>query len=160
MMIDDVHQDVHTQPNRKRIGRGIGSGHGKTSGRGHKGAKSRSGYRRHFGRAGGQMPIARRVAKRGFNNAQFQVAIAEVNVSALSIFEAGTLVTPELMAEKGLAKGRFELVKILGNGELAVALKVAAHRFSGSAEQKITAAGGSIERLPEGPQPKSEQAGE
>lgn len=153
MMIDDVHEGVHTQPNRKRVGRGIGSGHGKTSGRGHKGAKSRSGYKRHFGRAGGQMPIMRRVAKRGFNNAQFQVAIAEVNVSALEMFEVGTVITPELLAEKGLAKGRFEVVKILGSGELTKSLKVSAHRFSASAEQKIAAAGGSVERLPEGPQP-------
>ena len=148
MMIDDVHVDVHTQPNRKRVGRGIGSGHGKTSGRGHKGAKSRSGYRRHFGRQGGQMPIARRVAKRGFNNAQFQLAIAEVNVAALAAaFPTGTNVTPELMAQKGLAKGRFEIVKILGDGEIGVALHISAHRFSASAEQKITAAGGTVERL-------------
>lgn len=151
MMIHDVHQDVHTQPNRKRVGRGIGSGHGKTSGRGHKGASSRSGYKRHFGRAGGQMPLMRRVAKRGFSNAQFQIVIAEVNVAALSAaFEAGTVVTPELMAEKGLAKGRFQIVKILGNGEIDKALTVSAHRFSASAEQKIAAAGGKVERLVEG----------
>ncbi|OYW24914.1 MAG: 50S ribosomal protein L15 [Planctomycetales bacterium 12-60-4] len=161
MMIDDVHQGVHTQPNRKRVGRGIGSGHGKTSGRGHKGASSRSGYRRHFGRAGGQMPIMRRVAKRGFNNAQFQIAIAEVNVSALdAAFAAGTVVTPELMAEKGLAKGRFEVVKILGFGEITKGLTVSAHRFSASAEQKIVAAGGKIERLPEGPAPVGPAAAE
>lgn len=151
MMIHDVHQDVHTQPNRKRVGRGIGSGHGKTSGRGHKGASSRSGYKRHFGRAGGQMPLMRRVAKRGFSNAQFQIVIAEVNVAALSAaFESGTVVTPELMAEKGLAKGRFQIVKILGNGEIDKPLTVSAHRFSASAEQKIAAAGGKVERLVEG----------
>lgn len=150
MMIHDVHQDVHTQPNRKRVGRGIGSGHGKTSGRGHKGASSRSGYKRHFGRAGGQMPLMRRVAKRGFSNAQFQIVIAEVNVAALSAaFAAGTIVTPELMAEKGLAKGRFQVVKILGNGEIDKPLTVSAHRFSASAEQKIAAAGGKVERLAE-----------
>lgn len=152
MMIHDVHEGIHTQPNRKRVGRGIGSGHGKTSGRGHKGAKSRSGYKRHFGRAGGQMPIMRRVAKRGFNNAQFQLNIAEVNLFALQeAFEAGSVVTPELMAEKGLAKGRFEIVKILGTGEITKALKISAHRFSESAAQKIEAAGGTVKRLPEGP---------
>lgn len=148
MMIHDVHEGIHTQPNRKRVGRGIGSGHGKTAGRGHKGAKSRSGYRRHFGRQGGQMPIARRVAKRGFNNAQFQLAIAEVNVSAFeAAFAANTVVTPELMAEKGLAKGRFEIVKILGFGEITKPLEISAHRFSASAEQKIQAAGGKITKL-------------
>lgn len=161
MMINDVHEGVHTQPNRKRVGRGIGSGHGKTSGRGHKGAKSRSGYKRHFGRSGGQMPIMRRVAKRGFNNAQFQLDIAEVNVSALeTAFEAGTVVTPELLAERGLAKGRFDIVKVLGFGEITKPLKVSAHRFSGSAEQKIIAAGGSVERLQEGPAPLGSAAPE
>ncbi|MBI1345054.1 50S ribosomal protein L15 [bacterium] len=154
MMISDVHEDIHTQPNRKRVGRGIGSGHGKTSGRGHKGASSRSGYRRHFGRTGGQMPLMRRIAKRGFNNRQFQVVIAEVNLAAIeAAFEAGTLITPALLAEKGLAKGRFELVKILGNGDLTKAFTVTAHRFSASAEQKITAAGGKVERLSEAPAP-------
>ena len=151
MMTHDVHLDVHTQPNRKRVGRGIGSGHGKTSGRGHKGAKSRSGYRRHFGRSGGQMPIMRRVAKRGFNNAQFQLAIAEVNVGELELFSSGAVVGPELLADRGLAKGRFVLLKILGNGELSKSLTVQAHRFSASAEQKIIAAGGRVERLAEGP---------
>lgn len=162
MMISDVHEGIHTQPNRKRVGRGIGSGHGKTSGRGHKGAKSRSGYRRHFGRTGGQMPIMRRVAKRGFNNAQFQLAIAEVNLSALeAAFEAGVLITPEMMAAKGVAKGRFDIVKVLGDGELTKALQVSAHRFSASAEAKITAAGGRAERIamsPGGPQPSAEVA--
>ncbi|MDZ4685199.1 MAG: 50S ribosomal protein L15 [Planctomycetaceae bacterium] len=148
MQIHDVHEDIHTQPNRKRIGRGIGSGHGKTSGRGHKGAKSRSGYKRHFGKTGGQMPIMRRVAKRGFNNNQFRLTVAEVNISALeAAFEAGTQVTPEMMADRGLAKGRFDVVKVLGDGELNKALTVLAHRFSASAEAKIAAAGGKAERI-------------
>lgn len=148
MMISDVHVDVHTQPNRKRVGRGIGSGHGKTSGRGHKGASSRSGYRRHFGRTGGQMPLMRRIAKRGFNNRQFQVMIAEVNLAAIeAAFESGAVLTPQILADKGLAKGRFELVKILGNGDLTKAFTISAHRFSASAEQKILAAGGKVEKL-------------
>jgi large subunit ribosomal protein L15 len=151
MQIHDVHEDIHTQPPRKRVGRGIGSGHGKTSGRGHKGAKSRSGYRRHFGKTGGQMPIMRRIAKRGFNNNQFRLTVAEVNIAALeAAFEAGTLVTPEMMAEKGVAKGRFDVVKVLGEGELTKALTVSAHRFSASAEAKIAAAGGKVERILEG----------
>jgi large subunit ribosomal protein L15 len=148
MMISDVHEGIHTQPNRKRIGRGIGSGHGKTSGRGHKGAGSRSGTKRHLGFEGGQMPLMRRIAKRGFNNNQFALAVAEVNVAALNLaFESGAQVSPESMAAKGLAKGRFDVVKILGNGELSKSLSVSAHRFSASAEKKILAAGGKVERL-------------
>jgi large subunit ribosomal protein L15 len=151
MIISDVHQGIHTQPNRKRIGRGIGSGHGKTSGRGHKGAGSRSGTKRHLGFEGGQMPLMRRIAKRGFNNNQFAVKVAEVNVAALNqAFESGAVVTLELLVSKGLAKGRFEEVKILGNGDLAKPLTVSAHRFSASAEAKILAAGGKVERLPAG----------
>lgn len=150
MIISDVHEDIHTQPNRKRVGRGIGSGHGKTSGRGHKGARSRSGYRRHFGRTGGQMPLMRRIAKRGFNNRQFQVVIAEVNLAAIeSAFESGAVLTPQLLADKGLAKGRFDVVKILGNGDLTKSFTVSAHRFSATAEQKILAAGGKVDKLPE-----------
>jgi large subunit ribosomal protein L15 len=148
MMINDVHQGVHTQKPRKRVGRGIGSGHGKTSGRGHKGAGSRSGTKRHLGFEGGQMPLMRRIAKRGFNNNQFAVKVAEVNVAALNqTFDAGAQITPDLLVSKGLAKGKFDVVKILGNGELTKPLTVAAHRFSASAEQKILAAGGKIDRL-------------
>jgi large subunit ribosomal protein L15 len=148
MIISDVHQGIHTQKARKRIGRGIGSGHGKTSGRGHKGAGSRSGTKRHLGFEGGQMPLMRRIAKRGFNNNQFAAKIAEVNVAALSeAFDAGAEVTPELLVSKGLAKGRFDEIKILGNGELKKKLTVSAHRFSASAEQKILAAGGTVNRV-------------
>ena len=145
MMLHDVHQGIVGSKPRKRVGRGIGSGHGKTSGRGHKGAGSRSGYKRSLGFEGGQMPLMRRVAKRGFNNNQFAPVIAEVNVAALeSAFDAGTTVTPEMMHEKGLAKGRFDEVKILGNGNLTKKLTISAHRFSKSAEEKIKAAGGSF----------------
>ncbi len=145
MMLHDVHQGIVGSKPRKRVGRGIGSGHGKTSGRGHKGAGSRSGYKRSLGFEGGQMPLMRRVAKRGFNNNQFAPVIAEVNVAALeSAFDAGTTVTPELMQEKGLAKGRFDEVKILGNGNLTKKLTISAHRFSKSAEEKIKAVGGSF----------------
>lgn len=150
MMIDDVHQGIHTQKPRKRVGRGIGSGHGKTSGRGHKGAGSRSGYARHFGHEGGQMPLFRRIAKRGFNNNEFAIRVAEVNVGAINdAFDAGTVVTVQMLVDKGLAKGRFDVVKILGDGEVSKKLTVTAHRFSASAEQKLSAAGGTADRIPQ-----------
>jgi large subunit ribosomal protein L15 len=148
MIISDVHIGVHTQKPRKRVGRGIGSGHGKTSGRGHKGAGSRSGTKRHLGFEGGQMPLMRRIAKRGFNNNQFAVKVAEVNVAALEgAFDAGAEVTPELLVSRGLAKGRFDVIKILGNGALSKSLTVSAHKFSASAEQKILASGGKVNRI-------------
>jgi large subunit ribosomal protein L15 len=148
MMLHDVHQGIVGSRPRKRVGRGIGSGHGKTSGRGHKGAGSRSGYKRSFGFEGGQMPLMRRIAKRGFSNNYFAPVVAEVNVGALeSAFEAGTMVTPELLSQTGLAKGRFDEVKILGNGNLTKKLTVSAHRFSKSAEEKIKAAGGAATRI-------------
>lgn len=148
MMLHDVHQGIVGSRQRKRVGRGIGSGHGKTSGRGHKGAGSRSGYKRSLGFEGGQMPLLRRIAKRGFNNNQFAPVVAEVNVAALeSAFESGTTVTIEMLQEKGLAKGRFDEVKILGHGSLTKKLTVNAHRFSKSAEEKITAAGGQVARV-------------
>lgn len=142
MMIHDVNQGIVGSRPRKRVGRGIGSGHGKTSGRGHKGAGSRSGYKRPRVFEGGQMPLMMRVAKRGFNNREFAPVIAEVNVGALEQFESGTDVTLELLVSSGLAKGRFDEVKILGGGELTKKLNVSAHRFSGSAAEKIRAAGG------------------
>jgi large subunit ribosomal protein L15 len=148
MILSDVHQGVHTRKQPKRIGRGIGSGHGKTSGRGHKGAGSRSGYQSRRGFAGGQMPLARLIAKRGFNNNQFAAKVLEINVALLEDnFENGAEVTPESLKEHGLAKGRFDVIKVLGNGELKKKLSVRAHRFSKSAEEKITAAGGSVDRI-------------
>ena len=148
MIINDVHQGIHTRKKRKRVGRGTGSGHGKTCGRGHKGAGSRSGYSRRRGFIGGQMPLARLIAKRGFNNNQFATKVLEINVSALEQkFGDGSEVTPESLKECGLAKGRFDVIKILGNGELSKKLNVRVHRFSKSAEAKIAAAGGSVEKL-------------
>ena len=133
-----------TRP-RKRIGRGPGSGHGKTAGRGHKGQKSRSGYRHQRGFEGGQMPLHRRVPKRGFTNI-FRVEYDVVNISDLERFDAGDSVTPEKLAERRLAHGR-RPVKILGDGELKKALTVSAHKFSASAKSRIEAAGGSCEVL-------------
>lgn len=148
MILDDVHRGVSKHKRRKRIGRGPGSGHGKTSGRGHNGYYSRSGSSRRLSFEGGQMPLARRIAKRGFNNKRFAKAVAIVNVSVLNdVFENGDEVNPQVLADKGLLKGRFDLVKILGNGELTKKLQITVHRFSTTAEEKIKAAGGSIERI-------------
>ena len=133
---------------KKRIGRGQGSGNGKTAGRGHKGAKSRSGFRFKRGFEGGQMPLHRRVPKRGFHN-PFRVEYEVVNLDTLGArFEAGTVVTAELLAEHRLISGAQARLKVLGRGELGKALTVRAHRFSGKAADKIAAAGGATEQLP------------
>ena len=130
----------------KRIGRGQGSGNGKTAGRGHKGAKSRSGFKRKRGFEGGQMPLHRRVPKRGFRN-PCRTEYAVVNLDTLGQrFEAGTEVTPDLLREQGLVAAG-SLVKVLARGEIDKALTVRVHRFSGAARQKITAAGGSVVAL-------------
>lgn len=128
---------------RKRIGRGRGSGTGKTAGRGHKGQKSRSGYRRRAGFEGGQMPLIRRVPKRGFHNL-FRRQYSVVNLAQLA--DMSGEVTPESLAEAGLVR-HDSRVKILGNGELGAALTVRAHKFSRSAREKIEAAGGSCEEI-------------
>lgn len=148
MILSDVHEGVHKRKRPKRIGRGIGSGHGKTSGRGHKGAGSRRGFKSRRGFAGGQMPLARLIAKRGFNNNQFAAKVLEINVASLEErFDSGAEVTPDTLKEIGLARGRFDVIKILGNGDLQKKLSVRAHRFSKSAEEKIAAAGGTVERI-------------
>ncbi len=150
MILNDVQTGIQPRKPRKRIGRGVGSGHGKTSGRGHKGFFSRSGSSTRRGFQGGQMPLFRRVAKRGFSNNQFASEVAVVNVGLLGEnFETGSEVTPELLVAKGLVATRFDEVKVLGDGELTVSLKVVAHRFSASAEAKIVAAGGTVERVSE-----------
>ena len=128
---------------RKRVGRGPGSGHGKTAGRGSKGQKSRSGYRHQRGFEGGQMPLHRRVPKRGFTNI-FRVEYDVVNLSDLAGFEAGTAVTVDTLIERRLAR-KTRPVKILGDGEIGKALTVSAHKFSASAQAKIEAAGGRCE---------------
>ena len=130
---------------RKRVGRGPGSGHGKTASRGSKGAKSRSGFRFKRGFEGGQMPLHRRVPKRGFHN-PFRVEYLVVNLDTLAeAFEPGTSVTPELLRERGLVRAATGLVKVLGRGEIAKALTIRAHKFSESAAKKIAAAGGAAE---------------
>ena len=132
---------------KKRIGRGQGSGNGKTAGRGHKGAKSRSGFTFKRGFEGGQMPLHRRVPKRGFHN-PFRVEYEVVNLDTLGVkFDAGTVVTPDLLREKGLVPRGKARVKVLGRGEVGKALTVHAHKFSGKAAEKIAAAGGATEQL-------------
>ncbi len=131
---------------RKRVGRGPGSGTGKTAGRGEKGQKSRSGYSRRDGFEGGQMPLVRRVPKRGFTNI-FKTEYAVVNLSQLAELPGElTDVTPEILAGRGLVRSG-KLVKVLGDGEIGKALKVTANKFSKSARAKIEAAGGSCEEL-------------
>lgn len=127
-----------------RVGRGMGSKLGKTAGKGNKGGKSRSGYRLRRGFEGGQMPLHRRLPKRGFTNI-FGKDFAVVNVGSLGRFAAGETVTPEKLRETGLVRDRSLPVKVLGGGDLRVAVTVRAHAFSGSAREKIAAAGGASE---------------
>jgi len=130
---------------KKRIGRGQGSGNGKTAGRGHKGAKSRSGFHYKRGFEGGQMPLHRRVPKRGFHN-PFRVEYEVVNLDLLAeTFDAGTVVTPELLREQGLVARGKARVKVLARGDISKKLTVRAHKFSGKASEKLTAAGGAAE---------------
>ncbi len=132
---------------RKRVGRGMGSGSGKTSGRGHKGQKSRSGYSRRAGFEGGQMPLHRRLPKRGFHHS-LRHPLAEVNIDILDkTFEDGAEVTPEALVEKGVAKELRGGVKILGRGELTKKLTVKANAVSSGARAKIESAGGTVDVL-------------
>jgi large subunit ribosomal protein L15 len=133
--------------NRKRVGRGPGSGLGKTAGRGEKGQKSRSGFARKPGFEGGQMPLHRRIPKRGFTNHRFRKEYAIVNLERLEIFEAGTIVTPEVLLERGVIRKLMMGVKILGGGSLTKALTVRAHAFSAKSEQAIAKLGGKAERI-------------
>ncbi|MCC7009359.1 MAG: 50S ribosomal protein L15 [Acidobacteria bacterium] len=133
---------------RKRVGRGPGSGHGKTASRGAKGAKSRSGYRFKRGFEGGQTPLHRRLPKRGFTN-PFRVEYHVVNLDTLEqIFESGASVTPEILRERGVVRDASGPIKVLGRGEIAKPLTVKAHKFSGSAAGKIAAAGGAAVVIP------------
>src|SRR5580658_2169790 len=129
-----------------RVGRGMGSKLGKTSGAGNKGQQSRRGYSRRAGFEGGQMPLHRRLPKRGFSS-PFPTTFAVVNVESLNAFAAGDTVTPESLASRGIVRAMRDGVKVLGDGELKVALTVRAHAFSKSAEEKITRAGGKVEIL-------------
>ena len=132
--------------NRKRVGRGPGSGLGKTSGRGEKGQKSRSGFSHRDGFEGGQMPLHRRVPKRGFHNRN-RKEFTEVNLATLEIFDTGTIVTPEVLLKRGMIKKLRDGVKILAKGDLTKALTVRAHRFSVKAQERIAGLGGKAEVL-------------
>src|SRR5688500_13070044 len=146
-----AHGSTHSK---KRVGRGHGTGQGTQAGRGHKGAQSRSGYSFKRGFEGGQMPLHRRVPKRGFHN-PFRTEYAVVNLDALAKrFDAGTVVTPELMRESGLVHGKKLQIKVLARGDVGKALTVKAHKFSGKAAEKLAAAGGAAEVLEaKGPRP-------
>ena len=131
---------------RKRVGRGESSGHGKTSGRGHKGALSRSGTKRYPWFEGGQMPISRRLPKKGFSNKPFETRYNIINIRCLSRFEEGTVVTPELLRETKLVR-RKGPIKLLGDGEIRIPLTVKLHKASKSAIEKIEAAGGKFKEI-------------
>ncbi len=144
MRLHDLKAPKGSKKNRTRKGRGIGSGLGKTSGRGEGGQKSRSGGNVRPGFEGGQMPLQRRLPKRGFTNI-FKKDIVAVNVSKLNVFEDGKEVTPEMLLEKGIVKKINDGLKILGNGDIEKSLTVKANAFSKTAVQKIEAAGGKVE---------------
>ncbi|MGE4054479.1 MAG: 50S ribosomal protein L15 [Vicinamibacterales bacterium] len=146
MSLHDLKPPKGAKHAKKRVGRGQGSGNGKTAGRGHKGAKSRSGFKFKRGFEGGQMPLHRRVPKRGFHN-PFRVEYEVVNLDTLGLrFDAGTEVTPDLLRDRGLVSGK-GLVKVLARGDVGKALTVRAHKFSGKAAEKIAAAGGAAEAI-------------
>jgi large subunit ribosomal protein L15 len=131
---------------KRRIGRGPGSGRGKTAGRGEKGAKSRSGYSLRRGFEGGQMPLVRRLPKRGFTN-KFGKNVETVNLRDLERFPEGSIVTPTLLAQQGIIRKKFDSIKVLGKGEIAKRLVVQANAFSAGARAKIEAAGGKAEEI-------------
>lgn len=147
MALNRLRPSAGAKKPKKRVGRGPGSGHGKTASRGHKGAQSRSGYRRKRGFEGGQMPLHRRVPKRGFHN-PFRIEYAVVNLDTLAeVFDAGSAVTPELLRERGIVRDARAPIKVLGRGDIAKQLTIKAHKFSESAVKKIAAAGGATEVL-------------
>jgi large subunit ribosomal protein L15 len=148
MNITEVNRGITKNKSRKRIGRGVGSGTGKTSGRGHKGAGSRNGNSTRVTFTGGNMPLVQRIPKRGFNN-RWALKVVVVNLGQIDeSFEKGEEVTLESLAAKNLARGRFDVLKVLGDGDLKKKLKISAHRFSASAKEKIEKSGGEMVLLP------------
>ena len=147
MDLSNLKPSQGSKHSKKRVGRGHGTGQGTQAGRGHKGAQSRSGYKFKRGFEGGQMPLHRRVPKRGFHN-PFRVEYSVVNLDTLAErFKAGTVVTPELLREAGLVHGEKHQIKVLARGDIAKKLTIRAHKFSGKAAEKIAAAGGAAEVL-------------
>lgn len=145
MKLHELEKNLGATHKKKILGRGRGSGLGKTSGKGHKGQNARSGGGVRAVFEGGQTPLYRRLPKRGFNNYEFQTKYAVINVSDLNRFENGTVVTPALLKEVGLVKKQLDGIKILGNGTLEKKLTVSAHKFSKTAVEKIEASGSKIE---------------
>jgi large subunit ribosomal protein L15 len=148
MKLHDVHRGIKGHRKLKRVGRGEGSGHGKTSGRGHKGQTQLAGWTAPAIFEGGSSPLIRRIPKRGFNN-RFALTVAVVNLRDLEkAFESGDEVSPDTLRAKGILKRRFDVLKVLATGELTKKLKVSAHRFSAAALEKIQQAGGQADVLP------------
>jgi large subunit ribosomal protein L15 len=144
MQLHDLKPRPGARRRAKRLGGGESSGHGKTSGKGHKGQKARSGGSIRLGFEGGQMPLIRRLPKRGFNNANFRVAYAIVNLGELDSFDNGTRVDEQILRKRGLIHGKFAGLKILARGELTKSLTVEADKFSEAARQQIERVGGSV----------------
>ena len=145
MKLHELERNRGAKHERRRVGRGMGSGLGKTSGRGEKGQKARSGVSIPATFEGGQLPLYRRLPKRGFSNSDFKIRYATINVSDLNKFEDGTVVTPELLKETGILKNQLDGVKVLGDGELEKKLTIKAHKFSRTAVEKIEKSGSKIE---------------
>jgi len=145
MKLHTIHPNEGATFTRKRVGRGPGSGLGKTSGKGHKGQNARSGGGVRPGFEGGQIPLFRRLPKRGFSNHMFKTEYAVINLSDLNRFNDGDVVTPELLREMGIIKKQLSGVKVLGNGTLEKKVTVKAHKFSESAKEKIETSGGKVE---------------
>src|SRR5438093_703450 len=156
MSLHEINKGIHKHKRPNRKGRGLGSGQGKTAGRGHKGQFARAGWKGLAIFQGGQMPLVRRVPKRGFTNSS-GLAVAEINVGDLDdLFDAGVAITPDSLTEAGIIKKRFDVLKILGDGDLTKKLAVSAHRFSASAKEKIEKAGGTATVL-KGPTPVAQK---
>ena len=145
MKLHELEKNIGATQAKKRVGRGSGSGLGKTSGRGQKGQKARSGGSINPVFEGGQLPLYRRIPKRGFTNAKFKTVYAVINVADLNVFEDGTVVTPALLKETGLVKNQLDGIKVLGNGNLEKKLTIQANKFSASALEKIKEAGSKAE---------------
>ena len=145
--LSSLHPPIGARKAPKRVGRGPGSGHGKTSSRGHKGLKARSGGSRGAGFEGGQMPLQRRLPKRGFTNI-FKTEYQIVNVADLNTFESQTVVTPSVLQDAGKIRSLRKPVKVLGQGDISVSLTIKADKFSQAAKQKIVGAGGNVEEGP------------
>ncbi len=158
MQLDGVNKGIHKNRKRLRVGRGPGSGRGRTAGRGNKGQGQLAGWSAAGIFEGGRLPLIRRIPKRGFHNA-FGRIVKSLNVATLELAcEAGSEVTPDSLREAGVAKGIWQDLKILGNGEITKPLKVSAHHFSAQAKAKIEAAGGTVTELP-GPAPLKRKVG-